>query len=816
MLEKLGFKEKDSLFHAYVREHYSTWMSNDSNIKENYIASFHLWLKDFKFSRGNLDTQRKINKSKLESIFSVKLEDQDDLFKLTYSIDCFYVSFLTLIAARKIDSAFSSSKTAHYLSFNFFKENGILNYYIPKNIYLGAGSSNTLNCLNLLCDKICSLTVGSSNIDLIREIFHEIYPKEIRHSLGEFYTPDWLCQNICDFNKSTMASGLTLDPTCGSGTFLVTALNQMKGINKINNIMGFDINSVSVFSAKTNLILNLDVDEIKNKILPIFTSNVLDIEQEAGTKTLNKNWDVIYNKIRRISTSTSCGFSENEIEELDALGKLVPKLIEGKIDVIIGNPPWVNWEYLPKEYREKYKILWKRYGLFDHAGINSGFIKEDISSLITYICSDKFLKTGGKISFVVKESLFKSTKQAAGFRKFYIAPSSENLGVYLLEDLTQFNAFNGAINNTVVFHAQKGKPTSYPVEYLTWKIIPKSRLLDTDQLEKALKLTTRTKKLAVPSNPADSTSGWASVSPELYTNMRLLTGKSFYKARTGVFTGGANGIYWLNIIDKPSVGISRVNNLTDRAKIKVKNVEVELENTHLYPYASGSDLSAWHFGYKKYIVCPHTATTKMYPIPMDELEKNEPLTASFFRLFEKELIARKGFTSFDRKIHDEYFYTLQRIGDYTFSKYKVAWKYISSKFVCAVIEDVLDPYLGQKTVIPNEKIIYIGLNNREEAFFLCGILSSSYFSELIDSFKVNTQISPSTISNLNIPRYEPTRQSHKKISALCEKGHHDLDNIDYYISELDRYVIEAIKENEPQTNKVAMPAGIAVQEGFGF
>lgn len=34
---------------------------------------------------------------------------------------------------------------------------------------------------------------------------------------------------------------------------------------------------------------------------------------------------------------------------------------ERKADIVVGNPPWVNWEYLPQKYKAKSQHLWPEY-----------------------------------------------------------------------------------------------------------------------------------------------------------------------------------------------------------------------------------------------------------------------------------------------------------------------------------------------------------------------------------------------------------------------------------------------------------------------
>jgi len=98
-------------------------------------------------------------------------------------------------------------------------------------------------------------------------------PREIRHDLGEYYTPDWLAERLI---RQTLGSELgnptkrALDPACGSGTFLVLLINHVKRVAERRrmgpsetldairkNIIGFDLNPLAVTAARTNYILGL-------------------------------------------------------------------------------------------------------------------------------------------------------------------------------------------------------------------------------------------------------------------------------------------------------------------------------------------------------------------------------------------------------------------------------------------------------------------------------------------------------------------------------------------------------------------------------
>jgi hypothetical protein len=66
-----------------------------------------------------------------------------------------------------------------------------------------------------------------------------------------------------------------------------------------------------------------------------------------------------------------------------------------------------------------------KYQLFPHRGFDAilGKSKDDISILMTYVMADKLLKDGGKLGFVITQSVFKT----AGAGKAFVSSASCNL-----------------------------------------------------------------------------------------------------------------------------------------------------------------------------------------------------------------------------------------------------------------------------------------------------------------------------------------------------------------------------------------------------
>lgn len=111
--------------------------------------------------------------------------------------------------------------------------------------------------------------------DLLKKLYQELFPKSVRHDLGEYYTPDWLAEHVLnEVGYDGDPDKRILDPACGSGTFLVLAINRIrkwyeqhrgeKGVGYeeadlcrkiLANCIGFDLNPLAVMAARTNYLI---------------------------------------------------------------------------------------------------------------------------------------------------------------------------------------------------------------------------------------------------------------------------------------------------------------------------------------------------------------------------------------------------------------------------------------------------------------------------------------------------------------------------------------------------------------------------------
>ncbi len=123
----------------------------------------------------------------------------------------------------------------------------------------------------LIAQEISAFDFHKVDEDVLKGVYQELIDLDTRHALGEYYTPDWLCERIVkeyDFKTSDKI----LDPACGSGSFIRAALHRTKELNPsitvnqlAENIYGIDIHPLSVQIAKTTLLLALGKDVAKAK-----------------------------------------------------------------------------------------------------------------------------------------------------------------------------------------------------------------------------------------------------------------------------------------------------------------------------------------------------------------------------------------------------------------------------------------------------------------------------------------------------------------------------------------------------------------------
>jgi|GEM_PF-1372889 type I restriction-modification system DNA methylase subunit len=153
--------------------------------------------------------------------------------------------------------------------------------YLDQNVRIRLQSN-----IDLLLMVLYNIDMFQVSFDMFREVYQNILPREVRKSLGEFYTNEEIVKRVLDaagFDANAVNSlydmwrrgerdTLILDPACGSGSFLVSIIRRIfisfdkppRDIVRFieENVVGIDINPFAVEMAKLNMIMAI-ADEMQ-------------------------------------------------------------------------------------------------------------------------------------------------------------------------------------------------------------------------------------------------------------------------------------------------------------------------------------------------------------------------------------------------------------------------------------------------------------------------------------------------------------------------------------------------------------------------
>ena len=688
--------------------------------------------------------------------------------------------------------------------------------------------------------------------DLLKQLYQQLFPKSVRHDLGEYYTPDWLAELVLDeVGYDGNPDKRLLDPACGSGTFLVMALNRVKhwydehrhecGFGEdellrrvLRNIIGFDLNPLAVMAARTNYLMAIR-DLLRhggNVELPVYLCDSimtpshygdifvggLDRARQLKTSAgeFNIAVEVAQNREhigRYADTLESCvrdGYSAEEfldrledealpaaqtelhtqlyakLQQLDAdnqngiwariIKNAFAPLFIDKVDYVVGNPPWVNWENLPDGYRDDMKPLWYRYGLFTLSGSAGrlGGGKKDLSMLFTYSAVDNYLEEGGRLGFVITQSVFKTQGAGDGFRQLRYTQTEPHttwhLKPLMVHDLSAMQVFEGATNRTAVFLCEKTtRPFSYPVQYVAWG--GSSRIAQSESLANIRQATTRSRMGATPVMVAEESSPYLTAPRRALPGIRKVIGHSDYKAYEGVNTGGLNGCYWIRILETLSNGELLIENLHDVGKIKVERVQTVIEPDLVYPLLRGRDLQRWRAEPSAHLILAQDPDRRK-GIPEATMKRRWPKTFAYLRQFEGNsskpergtLRGRSGYRQYFKP--SDPFYSMYNVGSYTMAQWKVAWREQSSIFQAAVAG-----LYTQRVILPDHKLMMVPCDSRQEAEFLVAMLNSGPSLLTVFSYAISTSTSTHVLKNVAVPRFRKGDDSHIRLAALSRQCH---------------------------------------------
>ena len=470
--------------------------------------------------------------------------------------------------------------------------------------------------------------------DILQEVYMELIPSKMRHLMGEYFSPDWIVEHVLDMAGYNGDIDKTLiDPCAGSGPFLTQSIKRIilkkKGvltkediIKITNNIVGFDINPISVVSAKANYILimfsaffdNCD-EEFGNPVsIPVFIADsilspVVYTEENGDTLKLTtsvgelelpkfesfkkgneflKQLSYFIHEKPKYEVFKNLMLGKNLIKEEDLpivknlfdrlyvlhrSGKdsfwpiilknsFAPTMIGNKFDYVVGNPPWIAWKSMSKSYREGTLAIWQSYGIFEKNAYDKKTTHDDFGMAVTYVSLDQYLKNNGIMVFLLPASFLKSTKGGEGFRKFEIIRNGQNIpfSVLSVHDFSNVSLFTIP---AVAIKFKKNIAMEYPMnDYNMISQVGRRSKIDThsnwDDVNKKLSVEVLS---AQPVDMSNNQSAWLTLNDMTFANNVLDVSKPrYYKGRKGIEPAGAKGVYILKEPRKCDNGLLEIEN----------------------------------------------------------------------------------------------------------------------------------------------------------------------------------------------------------------------------------------------------------------
>lgn len=252
----------------------------------------------------------------LALIFSHDIGSPELEYKALYALQTTYAIIVKLIACKVVDNLQFNRETNGYhdlLSLSphhvqdFFKkledgysynsmgirnflEGDFFSWYTDANLWQ-ADFYERIKELIVKVDEYSafSFNVAYSPIDIFKDLYMAIIPQSIRHSMGEYFTPEWVADRVVSESLKMIGDNewKAIDPCCGSGIFLLNLIKKKVGEVSISdltteekkkmrdkvieNVYGIDINPLSVLSARVSYYLALRAfGEVKDIEIPVY------------------------------------------------------------------------------------------------------------------------------------------------------------------------------------------------------------------------------------------------------------------------------------------------------------------------------------------------------------------------------------------------------------------------------------------------------------------------------------------------------------------------------------------------------------------
>lgn len=533
-----------------------------------------------------------------------------------------------------------------------------------------------------------------------------------------------------------------------------------------------NLDNRSVYTSLEALVEKTDLTECIKQQIQKLANTLVDLER--------KNWDGIWARI---------------------ISNYLTTANIGKFDIIVGNPPWVDWKSLPSGYREKITSLCISRRLFSGDSITGG-INLNICALITNVVAENYLSDNGVLGFLMPEPLL-FQQSYEGFRNLYISDDSRLFFRKFTNWTLSGHPFKPVTQRFLTYYITKQMVDYRNGVDVDWYVLKNKKCYDDYETLTISECFDIEKSIVATCHQTKNFFAYVA-SREQLNDFHSIAGESCYIGREGIeFYPQEMTIFELSGLQSTPTCTSLRNIQVRKSKYHVPQTIKLLETEFLYPLVKGIDITPFHIEYSGYIVpFPYDKRDTRLPIGIDELTRRAPKLSLFYQQ-NKDLILSQ--TAYNERIIGKKgeFYALARVGAYSFAENYVAFR-DNTKWGAAVISTINTEWGGVKRPQFQNHAVSIcedidgNYITFDEAHFICGIINTPVAFEYV--LKSSDSRSFPIRPRIYIPKYDCNNPLHKEISLLSQEAHNNYQDtalVQQITRRLNTIYLKLAKENKP-------------------
>jgi hypothetical protein len=244
---------------------------------------------------------------------------------------------------------------------------------------------------------------------------------------------------------------------------------------------------------------------------------------------------------------------------------------------------------------------------------------------------------------------------------------------------------------------------------------------------------------------------------------------SDYSAHLGANSGGANGVYWVEVLGQTDDGV-RIRNKAAKGKHRVETVELVIEPDLLYPLLRWGDVQRYSAVPRGFLLLAQDPATRT-GIAEAVMRARCPKTLKYLERFRGLLESRAAYRRYQAGAP---FYSMYNVGPYTTTPIKVVWRRMDRQVNAAVVEPWDHPLIGRRPMIPQETCVLVACDSTDEAHYLCAVLNSAIVNQRVSAHSVRGGKgfgTPGMLDFLPIRRFRPDDRRYLELASLSRQAH---------------------------------------------